>query len=199
MGPVWWKTMFLLHSTDVKIWSNVFFLPPFNETSEALYNKIWVIDWATTDNDPLYTRWLIWCTAGTQHTRASTSTDGEGEDQSITLPAISRACVVAAQRQLAALHRQNKFVSSRGWIERDDQNVLFCWLDYDRRKQLMLLESERSLRERELLAGPATSLTQFPKRCRIPFDRPTRRGALLLVPWSSNPSSVVIFLMIPPC
>ena len=76
----------------------------------------------------------------------------------------------------------------------------FRWLDYDRRKQLMLLESESSLRERELLAGPATSHTQFPRTCRTLVDRPTRRGSLFLVSWSSNPSSVLIFLLIiPPC
>ena len=101
--------------------------------------------------------------------------------------------VVAAQRQLAALGKTN---SSR---RRDEsgERITSVFSDYDRRKQLMLRESESSLRERELLAGPATSLTQFPKRCRIPFDRSTRRGALLLVLWSSNPSSVLIFLLIP--
>jgi len=84
---------------------------------------------------------------------------------------------VDAQRQLAAPHRQNKFGSSRGWIGRDDQNVFRCWLDFDRLKQVMLLASESSLREWELLAGPATSLTQFSKRCRIRFDRIARRRA----------------------
>ena len=127
--------------------------------------------------------------------RLAARTERESIRQSITLPAIS--CVVAAQRQLAALHRRNKFVSSRGWIEQDDQNVFFCWLDYHSRKQLMLLESESSVRERELLSGSATSLTQFPKRCLHSVDPSTRRGELLLVPWSYNPSTVLIFLLIP--
>ena len=69
--------------------------------------------------------------------------------------------------------------------------------DYDRRKQLMLRESESPLRERELVAVPATSLTQFPRTRRTPVDRPTRRGSLL-VSWTSNPNYVLIFLLIPP-
>ena len=88
--------------------------------------------------------------------------------------------VVAAQRQLAALGKTN---SSR---RRDEsgERITSVFSDYDRRKQLMLRESESSLRERELLADPVTSLTQFPRTCRTPVDRLTRRGSLLLVSWN---------------
>ena len=146
------------------------------------------IDWTTTDHEALRVGY-----SGTQlgHiTRSSTSTERESIRLTITLVAI--VCVVAAQRQLltAALGKTN---SSR---RRDESKLFFS--DYDCRKELMLRESESSLRERELLAGPATSLTQFPRTCRIPVDRSTRRGSLLLVWLSSNPSPVLIFLLIPP-
>ena len=144
---------------------------------------------AMTDHDAAYA--LAY--SGTQlghGTRASTinSTERDSITLSITLAAI--ACVVAPRRQVAALHGRNECRRRRS-----KQSYVF-FSDCGRRKQLMLLDSESSLREQDVLAGAATSLTQFPKRCRIPSDRPTRRGSLLLVSWSSNPSSVLVFLLI---
>ena len=54
--------------------------------------------------------------------------------------------------------------------------------------------------ERELLASPTTwnAISQFPRRWRIPFDRPTRRGSFLFVSWSSYPSSALFLTLILP-
>ena len=76
-----------------------------HKTSEALENDIWVIDWATTDHVALR---VGYSGAPLGHiTRASTSTEGESINLSITLAAI--VCVVAAQQQLAALGTTNQF------------------------------------------------------------------------------------------
>ena len=151
-----------LDFTDDKIWPNFLFLPSFSTGFES--------DWIPFARDlwgiiQQYTSYGLWtglraitiatlslrvCYPGTQlgqgtpvH-RLAARTERESIRQSITLPDIAYLWW-PLQRQLAALHRQNKFVSSCGWIGWDDQNVFFCWLDYDRRKQLMLLESESFL------------------------------------------------------
>ena len=82
-----------------------------------------------------YTRWLLWYI-----TCASTSTERESIRLSITLAAI--VCVVAAQRRLAALGKKN---SSRRRDESDERITSVFFSDYDRREQLLLRESERSL------------------------------------------------------
>ena len=76
MGPVWWKKcsslliLPMIKSDHMIFFGFLFPLSFFHrlkkwlktflyETSEALYNDIWVIDWAATNHEA-YTRWLLW-------------------------------------------------------------------------------------------------------------------------------------------
>ena len=103
------------------------------ETSETLYNDIWVIDWATTDHEAIRVGY-----SGTQlgHiTRASTSTEKESIRLSISL--VDIVCVLAAQRQLAAVGKTN---SSRHRDE-SDERITNGFSEYDRLKQIMLINT----------------------------------------------------------
>ena len=106
----------------------------FYETSEALYNDVWVTDWVTTDHEAI----RVGCYGTSPVHRLARR--GRASDLSITLAAI--VCVVAAQRRLAALGKKN---SSRRRDESDERITSVFFSDYDRREQLLLRESERSL------------------------------------------------------
>ena len=129
MGPVWWKKcsslILSMIKSDQMIFFGLLFQPVLKVIENAfardlggirLYNNIWDIDWATSNHDHDLSLRVGHSDTQLGHStpvhRLAARTERESIRQSITLPAI--ACVVAAQRQLAALHKQSKFVSSRG-------------------------------------------------------------------------------------
>ena len=148
------------------------------------------------DRSRPYTRWTLWYSWDTAPVHRLARMYKERIRQKIKHWPLSCVLWRLSGSGLRYTDRQNKIVSARGWIRWNDQKV-FC-SDYDRRKQLMIIKSERSLRERELLDGPETSFTLFPKRYSIQFERPQRRGSLLPVPCSAYPSSALISMLIPP-
>ena len=74
---------------------------------------------------PFSTRWTLWYTAGTQHTRASTSrTDGEGDNQTEDNLARHRVCLVPAQRQA----KQIRVLAGMNRTRRSKRVFLLTWL-----------------------------------------------------------------------
>ena len=139
---------------------------------------MWVIECAvqpiTTLNDVGY-----YDTPLGHSTRA---TERESIKLSITLAAI--LCVVAAQRQLAALRCIGKTNSSPRGDESDETiktitRVFFS--DYDRRKQLMLFESESSLLDQRLALRSSPRGAAFRLIAQPGVDHSSYRGVHILV------------------
>ena len=89
-------------------------------TSEALYNHIWVIDWATTDHDSKRAGHSD--TQLGHSTRASTSTDREGEHQTET----TIACVCCGRSAAASfdIYKGKTNSSPRG--DESDETIKTC-------------------------------------------------------------------------
>ena len=138
------------------------------------------------DHDPISTRWLLWYTAGTQHTRASTSsTDGEEEHQTEYNLARHRVCCGrSAAASCATLAKQNSCPHGDEW----DETIKTCFFadltTTDRPPQAV-----HAPWERELLARARAPCRTSDQPYAVPQEVPHSVWSLNTA-WSTPPRAV---------